>query len=549
MPAHSKRRSDKRKVRITTTYSIPELSILYEKDEATVRTWMQQGLKPIDTLFPPLFFGWVVKDWHETWWDNRRKICAPDEFYCFRCQTVTKAASGSDSYQVLQQNNFRGEALCSVCGTRVFRNLSAEQFTQAMARRRVVENEIQRFNKYDTSNSNPLNQNEKAGCGSASPNPLPEMLEEEPVPTVATRRRPPVILPQNPYNERMKRAWFSYLKDSKGRAGKSVRKDEIGLARFEQFFRFENFGIWSKAKAIAYKTYLAASHLQTASLVAELKGTKRFLTWLAQNKDYKTKIDLLDVEYLNPSMRELRVSQASAGKTFPSLDDVLKAFRMMPAASMLDKCDRAMVALVALTGIRDGALVSLKVKHFIPSLKRIHQDPRSVETKFGKEIFSFFLPVGKELEKEFMEWHELLVNQLKYGPEDPLFPKAAHASGKGKSIGAYELVPLHLGDAQTVIRMFKRTFERAGLRPFTPHRFRDMLVAEGYKRQLSIAQFKAWSQNLGHATPKTSLASYGSIPTVEQGQLIVDSANENSENEFSREQFAAMLKAIERKLC
>ncbi|TXR47477.1 hypothetical protein [Phyllobacterium endophyticum] len=124
-----------------------------------------------------------------------------------------------------------------------------------------------------------------------------------------------------------------------------------------------------------------------------------------------------------------------------------------------------------------------------------------------------------------MEWHEFLVNQLKYGPEDPLFAKAAHASGKGKSIGLYKIVPLHLGDAQTVIRMFKRTFARAGLPPFTPHRFRDMLVAEGYKRQLSIAQFKAWSQNLGHATPKTTLASYGSIPAVEQGQLIVKIPN------------------------
>ena len=116
---------------------------------------------------------------------------------------------------------------------------------------------------------------------------------------------------------------------------------------------------------------------------------KRFLTWLAKNKGYKTRIDLLDVEYLNPSMRERRASQASAGKTFPSLEDVLKAFRMMPAASMRDKCNRAMFALVALTGMRDGALVSLKVKHFIPSLKRVHQDPRSVDTKFGKEIFSF----------------------------------------------------------------------------------------------------------------------------------------------------------------
>ncbi|TXR47479.1 tyrosine-type recombinase/integrase [Phyllobacterium endophyticum] len=548
MTANSKRRSDKRKVRTTTTYSVAELAIAYEKSEATIRTWIEQGLKPIDLLQPPLFYGWVVKEWHETWWGDRRKTCAPGEFYCCHCRTGTKAELGSDNYAVLKHNNFRGDALCSVCGTRVYRNFSAEQFAQAMARARVVENEIQRFNKYGTSSNNPLNQTETTSNGPDTANPLSESLPDEPMLSTSSRRASSVILPQNAYNERMKREWFGYLKESAGRSGKSVRKDEIGLQRFEQFFKFENFGVFSKAKAIAYKAFLAASHLQTASLVAELKGTKRFLIWLAQNKGYKTKIDLLDVEYLNPSMRERRASQASAGKTFPTLDDVLKAFRMMPAATILDKCDRAMVALVALTGIRDGALVSLKVKHFVPSIKRVHQDPRSVETKFGKEIFSFLFPVGKEFETEFMDWHRLLVDELKYGPEDPLFPKAAHATGKGKSIGVYELVPLHLGDAQTVIRMFKRTFERAGLPPFTPHRFRDMLVAEGYKRQLSIAQFKAWSQNLGHATPKTTLASYGRIPIVEQGQLIVDSANENSEKEFSAEQVAAMWNAMKKKL-
>ena len=47
-----------------------------------------------------------------------------------------------------------------------------------------------------------------------------------------------------------------------------------------------------------------------------------------------------------------------------------------------------------------------------------------------------------------------------------------------------------------------------------------MLVAEMFKRDLSIAEAKAWSQNLGHSKPLMTLSAYGQIPVEEQGRLI-----------------------------
>ena len=47
-----------------------------------------------------------------------------------------------------------------------------------------------------------------------------------------------------------------------------------------------------------------------------------------------------------------------------------------------------------------------------------------------------------------------------------------------------------------------------------------MIVSEMYKRGLSVAEFKAWSQNLGHEGAMTTLTSYGKLSLEEQGQLV-----------------------------
>jgi integrase len=71
-----------------------------------------------------------------------------------------------------------------------------------------------------------------------------------------------------------------------------------------------------------------------------------------------------------------------------------------------------------------------------------------------------------------------------------------------------------------VRRIIKGAFEAAGLPPFGPHSFRNMLVSELYRRRVTIPVFKASSQNLGHESVLTTLTSYGKISLEEQGRLI-----------------------------
>tara|TARA_R110000751_G_scaffold137830_3_gene241309 strand:+ start:1899 stop:3542 length:1644 start_codon:yes stop_codon:yes gene_type:complete len=538
MARNSKRRSDKRKVRITKTYSIEEIAILFEKTEGTVLTWIADGLPTIDALEPPLVYGWELKQWHEEWWDRRRKKCAANEFYCCHCQDVRPAEPGTITFSVRVADGIRGVAVCSVCGTSVVRNFSVEHALEAGSVLGEKQGRVSRFNDSDTAPSNPgihLPMGDFAETADILP---PEVHSEAPFVPRRTGSKRTTAVPKNPFNERLKRAYFDYLHHASGRSHKSVSKDEGALLRYESFFKFEDFGTFSSRRAIEYKTYLGSLGLSVTTVVAELRSVRRLLTWLTGTRGFTNKISPLDIDYLNPTMNERRASQSTSTKVSPSVDNALTAFRLMPLTTVIDRRNKAIFALLSLTGVRGGALITLRVKHFDPDRRLLNQNPKEVATKSRKQINTYLFDTGEEFETCFIKWHRYLIDELKYAPDDPLFPKSVPLKGKGGSVGKNSLVPIHHGSTQSISLMVKRSFKRAGLPEFTMHRFRDMLVGEMYRRKLPADKLKAWSQNFGHASVKTTIVSYGKLSSVEQGRLIQESAIDTDDKPLTKKDLA-----------
>ena len=78
--------------------------------------------------------------------------------------------------------------------------------------------------------------------------------------------------------------------------------------------------------------------------------------------------------------------------------------------------------------------------------------------------------------------------------------------------------PIH---SSSIIReVFREAFERAKIEYFNPHSFRHTLVRLGEKICKTPENFKAWSQNLGHASPLTTFNSYGTVSEYRQCELI-----------------------------
>lgn len=80
----------------------------------------------------------------------------------------------------------------------------------------------------------------------------------------------------------------------------------------------------------------------------------------------------------------------------------------MPVATAIEKRDRALIAFAILTGARDGAIASAKLKHVDLRLDRFRQDAKEVKTKFSKSFDATFFPVGGSAREIVADWVDFL---------------------------------------------------------------------------------------------------------------------------------------------
>lgn len=337
---------------------------------------------------------------------------------------------------------------------------------------------------------------------------------------------------RHPDNERIKFRYFDFLKQADGKSEQTIRQVEKAILRFEEFTRFANFKTFDQKQATGFKATLTRIDLAAATILSTVNCLKRYLRWLATQPSYKSRIKPGDIEYLNLSEKDVRAASAPAEKDFPTLPMIEHVVAGMLHKPPIELRDRALVAFTAITGIRDGALVSLKLKHFDTDRRLVLQDPREVATKFSKRIDTFLFPLNATFEPLVLEWVRYLREEQLFADHDPLFPKTAFGLDKNNCFEASGLSREHWANATPIRTIFKTAFASAGLTEFTPHRFRDMIVSEMYKRGLSVVEFKAWSQNLGHEGAMTTLTSYGKLSIEEQGLLVRQSAIPKSNDDL-----------------
>jgi integrase/recombinase XerD len=348
------------------------------------------------------------------------------------------------------------------------------------------------------------------------------------------------MMPRNPKNERLKRQYAEFLKHADGKAEQTIRQVEKAIQRYEAFTGQADFGSFNQQRARAFKEELAGQNLAKATILSTVTSLKRFFGWLAVQPGYKSKINLSDVEFLSLSDKDVRAAKAPTDRANPTLEQVLHVVESMTADTAIEKRNRALVAYVALTGTRDGAAVTLRLKHFDPARNLVIQNPNEVNTKSSKRISAFLLPVDDRLKAIFLDWVQYLKTDQLFGNDDPLFPKTKMAQDENDCFKADGLSQDFWANATPVRDIFKAAFQAAGLPCYSPHTFRHMIVSEMYRRELSVAEFKAWSQNLGHESAMTTLNSYGKLSLHEQEKLIVESVQPKT----SREDLKALAKAM-----
>lgn len=337
----------------------------------------------------------------------------------------------------------------------------------------------------------------------------------------------------NEKNERLKRRFLEYRKYARQLSDKSLDRELATLERFDVWNARKDLGKFHIEWAMGFRSHLEQAKgangkpLGKSTTRAILATLREFTLWLSQQDGFRSRIRAADADYFNLSRRDEAEARAAPSRPAPSIKQAKRALALMPATSPRQMRDKAVFALLCLTGVRVGALISLRIKHVNLEEKSVTQNPREVATKFGKSIDTFFAQGFPEAEAALAAWMAYLDDDALYGPDDPLFPATAIVPQSNTGFSAEGFARRSWKSTEPVRKIVNEAYAAANLDAFGPHAFRHMLARHAAKTCTSVAELVATSQNLGHSDVLTTLRSYGQISRERQRALITGKSEDD----------------------
>lgn len=336
----------------------------------------------------------------------------------------------------------------------------------------------------------------------------------------------------NPDNERLKHKYQIRLRHTDGLDNKTIDKAMSALRQFEESTNCKPFKKFKIDDAIGFKDWLDSAKnqrtgkpLALATKNATLRAVREFFKWLADQQGFRSAIPRDGWQYFKPTRKEARAANRPAPRNVPSVEQVARAFEAMPSATSHQKRDKALMALLILTGARIKAVATLRLKHVDLEERHVFQDAREVETKHAKTIKTTFFPMGQEYVDALTDYIHHLKQDLFFGLEDALFPKSLIKHGpNGFECKGLDRTPF--ASAGPLTNIIKEAFASVQLPEYTPHSFRHMLALYGDKKCATREAFKAWSQNMGHDSVITTVSSYMPVSDHVQHEIILAMAQE-----------------------
>lgn len=248
----------------------------------------------------------------------------------------------------------------------------------------------------------------------------------------------------NPANERIKKHYLTFLAEARGQSEASIDAVAKALSRFEHATGHKDFKLFHRDMAVSFKRRLDAevnartgAPLSRATVYATLQALRAFFVWLADRPGYRRKLSYSDADYFNLSEKDARVAKTRRTKPAPTVEQIHHVLGMMPARTDIELRDRAVIAFTLLTGARDGAIPSFRLKHVDLAARRLDQDAREVRTKFSRTFLTWFLPVGGEalaiLDHRVTDQRTVFLR----GGGDPLLP-ATRVAFSPRPLGAID---------------------------------------------------------------------------------------------------------------
>ncbi len=100
----------------------------------------------------------------------------------------------------------------------------------------------------------------------------------------------------------------------------------------------------------------------------------------------------------------------------------------MQKETKIEKRNRALIAFAILSGARDKALISYRLKH-IDIERGLIERPHEKFALSAKTFTTWFFPVGDDIQQIVTDWVDFLREEKCFRPDGPLFPKTKVAKG------------------------------------------------------------------------------------------------------------------------
>ena len=327
-------------------------------------------------------------------------------------------------------------------------------------------------------------------------------------------------------NERVKRDYAFFLETASGKQDATIDAALRAIDRFETSTSHRPFSKFHIEQARSFRAGLidqtgpGGRPLSAATITTTLKHLRNFFLWLSREPGFRSKLNANDANYFTPSEQDRRIAGARREGPVPTLNEIDQVLDRMPSDGPVEKRNRAVIAFTLLTGARDGALASFRLKHVNLSARTVFQDGREVKTKRRKTFTSHFFPVGPKPLNIISDYIAMLTNELGFGPDDPLFPATRLTQAEDRSFAAVGLTRTSWRSTGPIRQIFRDAFAAARLPYVNPHAFRKTLVRLGQTICRSPEEWKAWSQNLGHESETTTFVGYGEVPVHRQGEIM-----------------------------
>ena len=470
-------------------YNLEEAAATINVHPKTLEMWIRKGvLKAIDKKHPILIHGTELQKCCSKKNEKRAHTCLPGESYCFHCKAPRMSKTDTAKLVQWAVSKYRIESECNDCGTKLCMTTSLTKSQKMLAEIESAHHRVK-----DTWRGS------EPSCE---------------IPSEAGG----IKKTYNSNNERLKYNYCIYLVQAKGRSVKTLALVRQALLRYEKFHAYEAFSRFNKTRAMNFKDHLQTTesarggNLSHYTILQTITFVRDFFHWLLAQPTYAKSIDPLAITYLTLEKNDVAAANAKMPKKYPTLQQAIDVLLNMPENTPREKRDKAIFAILMLTSVRDGALVTLRVKHLILEEKLLLQDPREVATKKGASITTIFIPVGKIAEDILTRYYNFLVKENGFLPDDPLFPKILpiHRKDTLYAPGA-SLSKEFLRDAQMPCRMVTKAFKERGYHGFSPHRLRDTAAFIGTELCENDLERKSWSKNFGHKDIRTTQNNYGHI--------------------------------------